>query len=193
MNLKRNLERNSKRNSKRTRNGDGWDASGNVLFSSSSNFLKFFTKIDCSKHFFQLSRNSAQRIMGDNSAEQPALFESSAADDGSTPQPANQSQLACCGECMAPVHCEKKCSLQRNHAHECLCATHNGNELAEFMCCVCHELCCLDDDWNHIECTECGGPRHYFGCSAGVFREPEPLCERPGRILPNGVADLATD
>ena len=47
--------------------------------------LTVINQIDCSNHLSQLSRSFAQRIMGDSSAEQPALFDSSTVDDGRTP------------------------------------------------------------------------------------------------------------
>jgi len=49
-------------------------------------------------------------------------------------------------------------------------------------CCVCHEIVwdhsvtIWDDEWDHIECPECGRPRHYFGCTAGAIGEPKPRC-----------------
>jgi hypothetical protein len=48
-------------------------------------------------------------------------------------------------------------------------------------CCVCAGMIINDEwdiEWDCVRCEACGGPRHYFGCVAGIFGEPPQICQR---------------
>ena len=46
--------------------------------------------------------------------------------DGNTLCDVGASDGQCVGDCMAPIHCEKRCCYQHGHRYECLCAEHDG-------------------------------------------------------------------